>query len=104
MIPLHVILLPHSISVSLVCHALGLTATRQISGALAHMHALGVLHRDVKLQNIFMSEAGEPVLGDFDLSRDAAGSIAFVRSTCIRSQPMLNCNNAILCCIACDLF
>ena len=60
----------------------------QVCGAMAHMHALGVQHRDIKPQNIFMTAEGEPVLGDFDLSRDTASSIRFVRV----------CGCTVLCC------
>lgn len=32
------------------------------------MHAVGVTHRDVKLENIFLDEHGAVKLGDFDLA------------------------------------
>ena len=32
------------------------------------MHAVGVTHRDVKLENIFMDGSGAVKLGDFDLA------------------------------------
>jgi serine/threonine protein kinase len=32
------------------------------------MHAAGVTHRDIKLENIFSDAAGHPKLGDFDLA------------------------------------
>lgn len=35
---------------------------------LAAMHAVGVTHRDVKLENIFMDAGGAVKLGDFDLA------------------------------------
>lgn len=35
---------------------------------LAAMHAVGVTHRDVKLENIFMDANGAVKLGDFDLA------------------------------------
>ncbi|WIA20019.1 hypothetical protein OEZ85_005888 [Tetradesmus obliquus] len=35
---------------------------------LAAMHAAGVTHRDIKLENIFADAAGHPKLGDFDLA------------------------------------
>ncbi len=40
----------------------------QISGALATAHRRGVLHRDIKPHNIFLSEYGQPALGDFGIS------------------------------------
>lgn len=32
------------------------------------MHAVGVTHRDIKLENIFLDGQGNPKLGDFDLA------------------------------------
>jgi serine/threonine protein kinase len=32
------------------------------------MHAHGVIHRDVKLENIFLDSKGRPKLGDFDMA------------------------------------
>ncbi|MDX1943876.1 MAG: serine/threonine-protein kinase [Pirellulaceae bacterium] len=50
---------------------------RQMAAALAHAHAAGVLHRDIKLTNILVAEqAGQPprfVLTDFGISRIAEG-------------------------------
>lgn len=39
-----------------------------VGAALASIHAAGVIHRDVKPQNIFLSSYGHPVLGDFGVS------------------------------------
>ncbi len=46
----------------------------QLSGALDHAHAHGVLHRDIKPSNILIHRDGTPVLGDFGLAR-MAGSL-----------------------------
>jgi serine/threonine protein kinase len=35
---------------------------------LEFLHANGVIHRDIKLENIFIKENGQIVIGDFDLS------------------------------------
>lgn len=40
----------------------------QIIAALRHLHSLRVIHRDIKLGNIFLSERMEVKLGDFGLS------------------------------------
>lgn len=40
----------------------------RIAGALHTAHEAGVLHRDLKPHNIFLSAYGEPALGDFGIS------------------------------------
>ena len=40
----------------------------KVAGALATAHREGVVHGDVKPQNIFKSKFGEPALGDFGIS------------------------------------
>jgi serine/threonine protein kinase/formylglycine-generating enzyme required for sulfatase activity len=40
----------------------------QVADALAHAHAEGVIHRDVKPANILLDEDGSPVLTDFGLA------------------------------------
>ncbi|WP_183093040.1 serine/threonine-protein kinase, partial [Nocardioides stalactiti] len=47
-----------------------------IAGALAHVHASGIVHRDVKPANILLTSTGQPKLADFGIARaigDAAG-------------------------------
>ncbi|MER7111767.1 serine/threonine-protein kinase [Streptomyces sp. NPDC000229] len=40
-----------------------------LASALAHVHAAGVVHRDVKPSNILLDETGAPHLTDFGISR-----------------------------------
>ena len=46
-----------------------------IANALQHAHEAGVIHRDLKPQNIIVDEEGEPHLMDFGLARRDAGEI-----------------------------
>lgn len=45
----------------------------QLCLGLHHMHQLHILHRDVKTSNIFLSNAGFLVLGDFGIARELTG-------------------------------
>jgi len=44
----------------------------QVASALAHAHARGLIHRDVKPKNIMINSAGIVKLADLGLARDAA--------------------------------
>ncbi|MEZ6063492.1 MAG: protein kinase [Planctomycetaceae bacterium] len=44
---------------------------RQLSEGLAHAHARGILHRDLKPANVLLTEHGQPMILDFNLSVDS---------------------------------
>eukprot|EP01022_Parablepharisma_sp_SALTPOND_P019674 TRINITY_DN3403_c0_g1_i1.p2 TRINITY_DN3403_c0_g1~~TRINITY_DN3403_c0_g1_i1.p2 ORF type:complete len:489 (-),score=57.36 TRINITY_DN3403_c0_g1_i1:179-1645(-) len=41
----------------------------QICSAVKHVHSMKILHRDIKVQNIFLTKSGKCLLGDFGISR-----------------------------------
>jgi predicted Ser/Thr protein kinase len=41
----------------------------KIAGALAHMHELGIIHRDLKSQNVLVRTDSEPFIVDFGIAR-----------------------------------
>lgn len=46
----------------------------QICSALRSMHSINMLHRDVKIENIFLDSAGDFLLGDFGVSKQVETS------------------------------
>ena len=59
---------------------------RQIGEALRAMHAIDMLHRDIKPDNIYVDDAGEFYLGDFGIAKQTrVGSFA----TFVGTQPFM---------------
>jgi len=52
---------------------------RQMLSALEHMHQKGLVHRDVKPENLVVSESGTARLIDFDLSGPTSERLARIR-------------------------
>lgn len=50
--------------------------TRNALQGLAHVHALGILHRDMKPANLLVADNGEAVISDFGLSEDTVTGLA----------------------------
>ncbi|KAJ3517042.1 hypothetical protein NLJ89_g752 [Agrocybe chaxingu] len=48
---------------------------QQIVDALVHMSTLGILHRDIKLTNIFIDAKGDCKVGDFGLATSALAAV-----------------------------
>ncbi|BAH40097.1 MAG TPA: serine/threonine protein kinase [Gemmatimonas aurantiaca] len=46
-----------------------LLVTRQVADALAFAHAAGVVHRDIKAENVLIDQSGRAVITDFGIAR-----------------------------------
>ncbi|HET9729764.1 MAG TPA: protein kinase [Acidimicrobiia bacterium] len=53
---------------------------RDVAGALGAAHALGIVHRDVKPENIFVDDTGRALLADFGVARSMSGDTQLTMS------------------------
>src|SRR5262249_54717418 len=51
----------------------------RLADGLAHAHERGILHRDLKPANILLTDDGQPMLLDFNLSADIRGDVSRAR-------------------------
>jgi tetratricopeptide (TPR) repeat protein len=63
------VLRPMDAFTSFGCVELAIWIFQRLAGALAHAHARGVLHNDLKPSNVLIRNDGEPALLDFNLSQ-----------------------------------
>ena len=60
---------------------------RQVAGALDYAHGLGVIHRDVKPENILVDRDGRACLTDFGLAKRVGGDASMTATGVIMGTP-----------------
>ena len=53
---------------------------RQLADALAHLHAQGIAHRDIKAENVMLNDQAQPMLADFGKVRMEEERVEEMRS------------------------
>jgi serine/threonine-protein kinase PpkA len=57
-----------------------LQIVKTVAGALGYAHRRGIVHRDIKPQNILFHENGDPVLSDFGIAKAIGGNTIMTMS------------------------
>jgi serine/threonine protein kinase len=47
------------------------TVFKKIASAISYIHSKGIVHNDIKLENIFLIDDYEPVLADFGFAKES---------------------------------
>jgi hypothetical protein len=65
-----------------------LALMRQVAGALAEAHRIGILHRDIKPSNILLTSRGWVKLADFGLAKRPEVDLSVTRATSALGTPL----------------
>ena len=64
--------------------------TRRVAKALGFAHSKGIVHRDVKPENILFDGEGNPMLADFGIAREVTGDGELTRGFVIGTVPYMS--------------
>jgi serine/threonine protein kinase/energy-coupling factor transporter ATP-binding protein EcfA2 len=60
----------------------------QLACAVQHLHKRGILHQDIKPDNVLMTKAGRPVLGDFGVAIEGTVNVDMVEALLRGATPV----------------